>query len=67
MLIDADLWYYFESKYTGHKILRPISHRKGKATRFDVDLTDIRFVALPDEAILHLQEIDEETFKNNYE
>lgn len=47
-LVDADLWYYFEAKYTGKKILRPIKRTKGKPVKFDIDLTDLKFVALSD-------------------
>lgn len=65
MLIDADLWYFFESKYTGYKIMRPVKRAKGKA-RFDVDLLEIRFVILSDPEILQIKETDDEYYKANY-
>lgn len=55
ILVDADLWYYFEAKYTGRKIYRPIKRTKGKPTRFDVELVDFRFVALTDQQLFHFQ------------
>jgi hypothetical protein len=66
-LVDADLWYFFEAKYTGKKILRPIKRTKGKPPRFDVELAEIRFVALKNETMLQFQQLEEEVWKNSYE